>query len=117
MGFWDSLKSFGSKIWGGLKSGVGKVVNIGNRARDYVKKGWDVVKSIPIIGGIANDLVNTNIPLVGSSISDIAGKADRYLDIGNDVNNILGNGSDAVSQGQDLYNYYRGMKNKPPSDI
>lgn len=117
MGFFDTLKSWGGKIYNGLKTGVGKVMNVGNKARDYVKKGWNVIKSIPVIGGIANDLVNTNIPIIGSSVADLANKADRYLDIGNDVNKILGNGTDVISQGQDLYNYYRGMKNKPPSDI
>jgi hypothetical protein len=111
MGLFSSLKNFGSKIFNGIRKGVSFITNVGNKARNIISKGYNAIQQIPVIGGITKNLAETNIPLIGMSAKDLAGKASNYLDVANDVSNLIGNTEgNPVDQTYDVYKYIQGMK-------
>lgn len=85
MGWFDSLKNFGSSIWGGLKSGFKKVLDIGNTAKDYIARGYNFVKSIPGIGNVVDGLLDKKLPILNVSAKDLANNADNVLGAGNSL--------------------------------
>jgi hypothetical protein len=89
MGFFDSLISGARGLWGGLKSGFNKVLDLGNTVRNGVQKGWDFVKNIPVIGNIAKNVSTMPIPIIGQSLSQIADKASNALDTGNEIGRFV----------------------------
>ncbi len=92
MGIFDSLRNFGSSIWGGLKNGFNKVIGIGNTVRNGIRRGWDFVKNIPVIGNIAKNAANTTLPLIGQSLGQLGQKASDALDTANEVNRYVNPG-------------------------
>ena len=60
------------------------VLDVGNRARDFIGKGYDFIRKIPVIGPMAEQLVNKPIPqLKGLTAKQIAEMGSKGLDIGN----------------------------------
>lgn len=79
----------GKKILDFGRSGLNKVVDIGSKAKDWISKGYNTVKSIPIIGDFVDQMAGTNIPLINMSAKDIAGGADRALGVAQQINRIV----------------------------
>ncbi len=95
MGLWNSLRSLGSKIYGGVKSVGSKILGWGNSARNGIKKAYDFTQKIPVIGDLVNTAIDKGIPQIGGqSVRDLAGKASGYLDkannFGDQLNSITG---------------------------
>lgn len=73
-----------------LKGGFKKVLGWGNTAKNYITKGYDFVRKIPVIGSAVSNLVeNVPIPLIGMTAKQIAGYADSALNVGNDIQRII----------------------------
>jgi hypothetical protein len=91
MGIFDGLKRFAGRVWGGIKSAGGRVLDIGNKIRDGINKGYNIVKKIPVVGNVVDKMIDTPIPLLGGmSLKNIAGTANTALDVGNDIGRITG---------------------------
>lgn len=94
MGFFDFIKDVGGKILGGLSKAGGAVLNIGNKVKDGISKGFDFVKKIPVIGDVVDTLASAPI-IKGMSLKDLANKADTALQVGQSVKG----GVDALRKG------------------
>jgi hypothetical protein len=81
----------GSRILGGIAKAGSRILDIGNKAKDVITKGYNVAKRIPIIGDFAEQAVNTPIPqLGGMSANQIGKNFDKGLDVGNKARDIIG---------------------------
>lgn len=79
MGFFDSIKNLGSKIYGGIKQGLNKVIDVGSSVRNGIKKGYNFVKKIPVLGDAVDGLANLELP-GGLSAKKIAEMGSDALD-------------------------------------
>ena len=87
----SAVKNFGGRIFEGLKKGGSKVLDVANTIRSGVKKGYNFVSKIPIIGNMVNKIAETPIPLLkGMSIKDVGRVADSALDTANFVGDMAG---------------------------
>lgn len=105
MGFfgdlWSGIKNVGSKVWGGLRSGLHTIVGIGNKIRSGLQTGWDFVKKIPVIGNLAQAAVKIPIPYFGDkSLDDLASIGKTALDVGNVADKVI-NGQGMRMRGGD----------------
>jgi len=76
-------------IFSAFKNGFRKVLDWGNTAKNYVVKGYNFVKKIPVIGGMVDKLVDQPLPIIGMSARQLGGIADQGLSIGNDIQRII----------------------------
>jgi hypothetical protein len=88
MGIWDSLKSFGSTIWDGIKQGANGVLGVANKIRDGIGAGYNFVKGIPVIGNLVDKGLD-RLKIGGVGVKDLAGMASDALDAGNSVNGYI----------------------------
>lgn len=86
MPFWSKIFNFGKKA-------INKVVNFGNKGKEWIGKGYKFVRGLPVIGDLVEKGVNKSIPMLGGmSIKGIGKKADKYLGYANKVRDLV-NGS------------------------
>ncbi len=101
MGIFDGLKRFAGKVWGGIKSAGGRVLDIGNKIRDGINKGYNFVRKIPVVGNAVDKLLSTPIPVLGGlSLKSIADTANTALDVGNDIGRLTGMRSGGKDSGK-----------------
>lgn len=79
----------GSRILSGIGKVGSSILSGLNTGREWISKGYNVAKNIPVIGNIVSSLAETPIPYVGLSAKDLGGFASKGLDVANDVANAI----------------------------
>lgn len=72
-----------------LKRGFKKILNFGNNARGGVKKAFNFIKKIPVIGNAVESLLDKPLPFVGYTANQIGKGLDTALNVGNDIDRII----------------------------
>ena len=90
MGVFDFIKNTFSKIYDGVKWGANKVLDVGQAVRNGLGSAFDTVKRIPVLGALAEGLANAKIPIINTSLSDIAGHANNLLNTGEKIASDIG---------------------------
>jgi hypothetical protein len=103
----NAIKKFGNKIFDGLKNTIGNgqwwkdfgrgfqkgftgVFDLVNKAKDWVAGAYDKIKNIPVIGQLADTVLNIPIPEVGMSAKDLANIADKTISTTKKISDEIG---------------------------
>ena len=74
------------------------VLDVGRKARDWIGGAFNTIKRIPIIGGIAEKLVDIPTPLGGLSARQITDMGSKAIDAGGRIEqgDIIGGITDGM---------------------
>lgn len=72
-----------------LKGGFRKILDFGNNARNGIKKAYNFIKKIPVIGSAVDGLLDAQIPYINMSANQIGKGLDTALNVGNDIGRII----------------------------
>ena len=90
MGFFSWIKNVGGNILNGAKSIGGSILGGLQKARDFVGDTVSKARNIPILGGLLDTALKTNLPFVGQSLNDLGNKASNYIDKASNIGRAIG---------------------------
>ena len=82
------VKNFANNVIGKIKSGIGYVGSLFNRGKDMYRNIKDKIVNLPVVGGVAGDLIRKGEDAVGDYAKKKIG-----VDL-EDVNRIIGKTQD-----------------------
>lgn len=90
MGIFDKLWGGAKKLWGWGKTGVNKVVDIGNKSKNAISKVYNTARTIPFIGNYVDKAADLPIPYAGGlSARQLANQGNKYLGYAEDINKFV----------------------------